>query len=70
MEYKWQFHVLVGYWPIFVRGAIVTLQITLGAAALGVLIGLPTGIGKESKILPIRYVCTAYGHGQTGSEWK
>jgi polar amino acid transport system permease protein len=56
MGYEWEFSVLYQYWPIFVRGATMTLQITFGAALLGLLLGLPAGIGKESWILPIRWV--------------
>ncbi|MGH6792867.1 MAG: amino acid ABC transporter permease, partial [Methyloceanibacter sp.] len=60
MGYEWQFSVLLQYWPIFVRGAITTLQITFGSALLSLLLGLPAGIGKESWLLPVRWVCTAY----------
>lgn len=60
MGYEWQFSVLLQYWPIFVRGAITTLEITFGSALLSLLLGLPAGIGKESWFLPVRWVCTAY----------
>lgn len=60
MGYDWQFSVLTDYSPLFVRGASVTLQITVFSALLGVVIGLLTGVGKEAKILPIRWACTAY----------
>jgi polar amino acid transport system permease protein len=34
--------------------------LTFGAAALGVIIGLPAGVGRESRLAPVRYVMTAY----------
>ena len=49
MDYNWQFHVIYDYWPVFARGAMVTLQITLGATLLGLLIGLPSGIARMAK---------------------
>ena len=60
MQYKWQFEVLATYWPIFVRCAITTLEITLGAAILALAVGLPAGIGKRARFRPIRWLCAAY----------
>ncbi|PMR77219.1 amino acid ABC transporter permease [Billgrantia endophytica] len=60
MGYEWQFSVLYQYWPIFVRGAITTLEITLLSALLALVIGLPAGVGKEARMWPIRCVCSVY----------
>ena len=60
MAYNWHFEVLVPYWPVFVNGAIKTLQLTFGSAVLGVVIGLPAAVGRESRVAPVRYVMTAY----------
>ena len=60
MAYQWHFEVLLPYWPVFVNGAIKTLELTLASAGLGIVFGLPAGIGRESKILPIRWLMTAY----------
>jgi polar amino acid transport system permease protein len=60
LAYNWHFEVLVPYWPVFVNGAVKTLQLTIGAAALGAVIGLPAGLGRESRVAPVRYVMTAY----------
>jgi polar amino acid transport system permease protein len=60
LSYNWHFEVLTPYWPVFVNGAIKTLQLTFGSAALGVIIGLPAGIGRESRLAPVRYAMTAY----------
>ena len=41
MGYDWQFADIVQYWPIFVRGGIVTVELTVGALVLALVIGLP-----------------------------
>lgn len=60
MAYDWQFSLLLQYWPVFVRGAIVTLEITLGGALLGLVVGLIVGVSKGSRVAPIRWICSAY----------
>ncbi|MEI2416382.1 amino acid ABC transporter permease [Orrella sp. JC864] len=60
MGYNWQFHIIAEYWPVFMRGAIVTLQITLGATLLGVLIGLPMGILREARLWWLRAPASVY----------
>src|SRR5579862_4996593 len=35
VAYSWHFEVVTPYWPVFVNGAIVTLELTFGSAALG-----------------------------------
>jgi polar amino acid transport system permease protein len=60
LAYSWHFEVLVPYWPVFVNGAAKTLQLTFGAAALGIVFGLPAGLGRESRVRPIRYAMAAY----------
>ena len=60
MNYDWQFAIIANYWPVFLRGAQITLEITLVSAILSVLIGLPSAIGKETRVAPIRWLCTAY----------
>ncbi|CAH2603130.1 Amino acid ABC transporter permease [Rhodovastum atsumiense] len=60
MGYEWHFAELAKYWPIFVRGGLVTLQITIGSACLALAIGLPAGIAKESRFGSLRLLATAY----------
>ena len=60
MAYTWHFEVLVPYWPVFVNGAIVTMELTFVSAALGTVIGLPAAIGRESQLIPIRWLSTSY----------
>lgn len=60
MEYNWQFHLLYQYWPVFVHGALVTLQITFSATLIGLLIGFPTGIARQAHSSLLRWVATIY----------
>ncbi len=60
MGYSWQFHVISQYWPVFLRGAMVTLQITLIAAAIGLVIGVPLGVAREAQSKWIRLPATIY----------
>jgi polar amino acid transport system permease protein len=60
LAYVWHFEVLAPYWPVFVNGALKTLQLTFGSAALGLVIGLPAAVGRESRSAPVRYAMTAY----------
>jgi polar amino acid transport system permease protein len=60
LNYNWQFHLLYQYWPVFVHGAVVTLQITFGATLLGLVIGFPVGIARQSHSSILRGVSTVY----------
>ncbi len=60
MGYQWQFAIILEYWPIFARGAITTLQITLSSAAIGLAIGLIVGIVKESPNRLLRLPASLY----------
>ncbi|TWA70057.1 amino acid ABC transporter membrane protein (PAAT family) [Azospirillum brasilense] len=60
MGYQWQFAIILEYWPIFARGAITTLQITLLSSAIGLFIGLLVGVSRESSGIFIRSVTSVY----------
>lgn len=60
MLYVWHFEQILPYWNVFLNGALKTLQLTFGAAALGIVFGLPAGLGRESRIAPLRWLMTAY----------
>jgi polar amino acid transport system permease protein len=47
--YTWHFDVIWDYREVFFRGAIITGQLTLGALAMGIVLGLIVGIGRDSK---------------------
>lgn len=58
--YNWQFHIIADYWPVFLRGAIVTLEITLAATILGLVIGLPAGVARMSRSVFVRAPVSVY----------
>ncbi|WP_178106655.1 amino acid ABC transporter permease [Pseudomonas mangiferae] len=58
--YEWQFHIILDYWPIFVRGAWTTLKLTFASTLLGLVIGLPAGILRQSKIRWLRAPVSLY----------
>lgn len=60
MAYNWHFEVLAPYWLVFVNGAITTLELTFASAALGIVLGLPAGVGRESRFPPLRWLMTGY----------
>ncbi|AHF79378.1 Polar amino acid ABC transporter inner membrane protein (plasmid) [Sodalis praecaptivus] len=60
MGYNWQFGLLYQYWPVFLNGAIITLEITFGATLIGLLIGLPVGILRSSTSRLLRFITTVY----------
>lgn len=46
--YTWHFDVAWDYREVFVRGALITAQLSLGALAIGMVLGLLVGIGRNS----------------------
>jgi polar amino acid transport system permease protein len=60
VSYHWQFANLLQYWPIFVRGSLLTLELTIAAIGLALAIGLPVGIIREAGPAPFRWLATGY----------
>jgi polar amino acid transport system permease protein len=60
VSYDWQFANLLHYWPIFVRGSLLTLELTVAATLLALVIGLPVGIIREAGPAPLRWFATGY----------
>lgn len=59
-SYDWQFSILWQYWPVFVRGAITTLEITFAATIVGLIIGLPVGILRHANSRWVRLPVSIY----------
>src|SRR4051812_9978804 len=59
-SYSWNFNVIWDYRAVFVRGAIITGELTLGALLIGVLLGLTLGMMRSSKRAPIRAPAAVY----------
>jgi polar amino acid transport system permease protein len=54
MGYTWHFQIVWEYRMVFVRGALVTAQITFWATLIGLALGLPLGLMRRSQIAVLR----------------
>ena len=54
MDYTWHFQIVWDYRMVFVRGALVTAQITFWATLIGLVLGLPLGLMRRSQVLMLR----------------
>jgi polar amino acid transport system permease protein len=60
MSYDWSFPALVQFKQAFLYGAFNTLTVAVGSIVLGLVIGLPAGLAKETNFAPLRWASTAY----------
>jgi polar amino acid transport system permease protein len=60
MRYEFDFDSLRDYWPSFLHGALMTLQMTLVATVLGLAIGVVCAIGRRGRSRWIAGLCGAY----------
>lgn len=60
MRYKFDFASLIDYWPAFLRGTLMTLNMTLIALVFGLTIGVLCAIGRRGSIGWIRRICAGY----------
>lgn len=60
MNYKFNFQDLLPYWPEFLSGAWVTLQLTVAAVLFGIVIGILCAIARRSHVVVIRAIAGAY----------
>ncbi|MBW8725962.1 MAG: amino acid ABC transporter permease [Inquilinus limosus] len=60
MRYEFDFDSLRDYWPSFLHGALMTLQMTLVATVLGLAIGIVCAIGRRGRSRWIAGLCGAY----------
>lgn len=58
MDFK--FDIIVNALPLLLEGAVFTVQITALSVAIGIVIGLFVGIGRISKIKPIKWLAAIY----------
>jgi polar amino acid transport system permease protein len=54
MDYTWHFQIVWDYRAVFVRGAIMTAQITFWATLIGLTLGLALGLMRRSQIVLLR----------------
>jgi len=60
MPYTWRFDVIWDYRAVFLRGALVTAELTGGALLLGLVLGLALGMAKGSRFRVLRVPATVY----------
>jgi polar amino acid transport system permease protein len=60
MSYTWRFDVVWDYRAVFLRGVLVTGQLTGGALILGLVLGLVLGMAKGSRLWILRAPATVY----------
>lgn len=60
MRYKFDFAAVADYWPSFLEGAAVTLEMTAVATVLGLVIGVLCAIGRGARARWLRALCGAY----------
>jgi polar amino acid transport system permease protein len=60
MRYEFDFDSLVAYWPSFLRGALMTLEMTALATVLGLAIGVVLAIGRRGRSRWVAGLCGAY----------
>ena len=60
MPYTWRFDVVWDYRAVFVRGALVTAELTAGALVLGLVLGLVVGVAKGSRFRSLRIPATIF----------
>ncbi|MGO4123470.1 amino acid ABC transporter permease [Inquilinus sp. YAF38] len=60
MRYQFDFDSLRDYWPAFLHGALMTLQMTAVATVLGLAIGVVLAIGRRGRSRWIAGLCGAY----------
>ena len=60
MRYKFDFASLIDYWPAFLHGTIMTINMTTLALVCGLCIGVLCAIGRRGDNRVIRTFCAAY----------
>ncbi|KGM33310.1 amino acid ABC transporter permease [Inquilinus limosus] len=60
MQYEFDFDSLRDYWPSFLHGALMTLEMTLVATVAGLAIGVVCAIGRRGRSRWIAGLCGAY----------
>ncbi len=60
MSYKFEFASVLAFWPQFLHGAWLTIQLSFAATVLGFVLGSCCAIGRRSRIGWLRSVCGFY----------
>jgi len=60
MGYNWYFQVVWDYRAVFLRSAVVTGELTIGALAIGLFLGLTLGLCRSSRLGVVRWPAAFY----------
>lgn len=60
MTYTFQFDAVLAAWPLLIKGTWITVQLSLTATLLGLLVAIACAWGKTSGPRPLRWVIQAY----------
>lgn len=60
MPYIFRWSVLLPYLPMFAKGLLVTLEISIVAEILAIIIGLAAGLARVSRLAAVRWIAVSY----------
>ena len=60
MDYTFQWHVVYRNWPLLLTGVWLTVQLSLGATGLGLLIGITGALFQASRVRPLVWLAGGY----------
>ena len=60
MGYTWNWSVIWDYRQVFVRGVVMTVELTAGALALGLALGLVLGLMRSARLAVLRWPAAVY----------
>ncbi|MEK1850319.1 MAG: amino acid ABC transporter permease [Phyllobacterium sp.] len=60
MHYEFDFGALISYWPSFLQGALTTIEMTLVAVAIGLVIGVLCAIARRSSLPWLQFLVSTY----------
>lgn len=60
MPYIFRWSVLLPYLPMFAKGLLVTLEISMVAEILAIIIGLAAGLARVSRLVAVRWIAVSY----------
>ena len=58
--YKWDFSIVPHYLPVLLRGVRLTLELTFGCMATGMVLGILVASARMSRIAPLRWATALY----------
>lgn len=60
MEYEFQWYVITRHWPMLLRGAWLTVQLSLSATAFGLLIGIVGALFMTTRVRQLEWLVLSY----------